>query len=101
MPRDRWISDDKRARKVAPAFYQTVKRTLDIVLAAVGLIAALPLAAVVGLVALLVQGRPIFYVSRRYVSTSRTVKIYKFRSMVLDAQSPRFRLSDRFMRGGY
>jgi lipopolysaccharide/colanic/teichoic acid biosynthesis glycosyltransferase len=80
---------------------QVVKRALDIILATVSLVVIIPLIATVCLMALLLQGRPIFYVSPRYVSRTRAVRIYKFRSMVHDARSPRFRLADRFMRGGY
>jgi lipopolysaccharide/colanic/teichoic acid biosynthesis glycosyltransferase len=80
---------------------QLVKRALDIGVATVSLIVVIPLIAAVCAMALLMQGRPLFYVSPRYVSSSRAVRIYKFRSMVQDARSPRFRLADRFMRGGY
>lgn len=81
--------------------YRTVKRALDLGLTTVSLVVTIPLMATVCLMALLLQGPPLFYVSPRYVSSSRAVRIYKFRSMVHDARSPRFRLADRFMRSGY
>jgi lipopolysaccharide/colanic/teichoic acid biosynthesis glycosyltransferase len=86
---------------MSPAVCQTLKRAFDIALTIVSLPAIIPLLLVAGLVALLVQGRPLFYISSRYVAVDRSIKIYKFRSMVLDAGSPKYGLRERFMRDGY
>jgi lipopolysaccharide/colanic/teichoic acid biosynthesis glycosyltransferase len=80
---------------------QFAKRVIDLFLAGVILLATLPLLLVVSVLILLLEGRPIFYVSRRYVAPGRTIPVIKFRSMVRDAASPKYRLAERFMRDGY
>jgi len=50
---------------------------------------------------LLTEGMPIFYISKRFISLGKSTRIYKFRSMVKDAKSPKYRLNERFMRNGY
>jgi lipopolysaccharide/colanic/teichoic acid biosynthesis glycosyltransferase len=50
---------------------------------------------------MVLEGRPIFYVSRRCVAPDRTIPILKFRTMVRDAKSPKYRLQERFMRDGF
>ena len=50
---------------------------------------------------LLTEGRPIFYISTRYIGLHRSARIIKFRTMVRDANSPGYRLKERFMRNGY
>jgi lipopolysaccharide/colanic/teichoic acid biosynthesis glycosyltransferase len=84
-----------------PAIFQSLKRAFDIGLTLACLPVVGPLLLVVSAIALVVQGRPLFYVSPRYVSVDRKIMIYKFRSMVLDARSPKYRLRERFMRDGY
>src|SRR5688572_21365272 len=86
---------------MSPVVCQTLKRVFDIGFSIACLPFVGPLLLVVGLIALLVQGRPLFYISPRYVAADRTVRIYKFRSMVLDARDPKHQLRERFMRDGY
>lgn len=97
------VATDKgiRNQRLSPAASRALKRTFDLVFTGLSLIVIVPLVALVGLISLLVQGRPVFYVSPRYVSKDRAVTIYKFRSMVLDARSPKYQLRERFMRDGY
>lgn len=80
---------------------QIIKRTGDIVLALVLLLLLVPIFGLVIIAQLLLEGRPVFYVSRRYVTTEQAVAIPKFRTMVRDAKSEKYRLSERFMRDGY
>jgi len=80
---------------------QLGKRFLDVVLATTILVASLPLLLLVSLLILILEGRPIFYVSRRHVTPTRAIPVIKFRSMVRDAASPKYRLAERFMRDGY
>lgn len=82
-------------------FIQLVKRAIDLCLATLIIIVTLPVFLLTGLLILILEGRPIFYVSRRYVSATRTIPVYKFRSMARNANSPRYRLKQRFMRDGF
>ena len=78
-----------------------IKRAIDIFLALVLLVVLAPV--LLGfLVALwILEGRPLFYVSRRFVGRDRSIRVFKFRTMYRDAMSPKYRLEERFMRDGY
>jgi lipopolysaccharide/colanic/teichoic acid biosynthesis glycosyltransferase len=80
---------------------QICKRLIDITLASIILVLTLPVTLTVAILCLILQGRPIFYISRRCVSPDRTIPVFKFRTMVRDATSPKYRLAERFMRDGY
>ncbi len=82
-------------------FSQRLKRGIDIVLAIVILILTLPVLVLVPLLILILEGRPVFYVSRRCVTRDRQIPILKFRTMVRDAKSPKYRLNERFMKDGF
>ena len=87
-------------RRVAkPA--RILKRAIDICLASLILVLGSPLYLAVALLILILEGRPVFYVSQRYVSATRAIPVYKFRTMVRDATSPKYRLAERYMRSGY
>ena len=77
------------------------KRVLDILVSVSLLTLLFPILMVVSALIFIVEGYPIFYVSRRYISLDRCVSILKFRTMVKDATSPKYRLRERFMRDGY
>jgi lipopolysaccharide/colanic/teichoic acid biosynthesis glycosyltransferase len=77
------------------------KRFIDLVLATCLIILCSPLLLATALAILLLEGWPVLYISRRYVSPTKTVPVVKFRTMVRDATSPRYRLEERFMRKGY
>jgi lipopolysaccharide/colanic/teichoic acid biosynthesis glycosyltransferase len=81
--------------------WRFVKRVMDVSLASAGLVVALPVMLIAACLVLILEGRPVFYVSRRHVSPDRQIRIFKFRSMVPDADSPRHRLAERFMRDGF
>ncbi len=80
---------------------QTLKRIIDVAVAFVLLALISPLLMLVGLLIFILEGWPIFYVSRRFVSLDRSIPIFKFRTMVRDAKSPKYNLNERFMRDGY
>jgi len=80
---------------------QLAKRIIDVVLALVILVLTFPALVVAAILLLVLEGRPVFYVSRRMVGVDRTIPIIKFRTMVRDARSPKYRLNERFMRDGY
>ncbi len=81
--------------------YRVIKRVMDIVGSGLLILVLLPIFALVSVLIWLLEGRPIFYCSRRVVSLDKTVSIIKFRTMVADATSPKYRLEERFMRDGY
>lgn len=91
----------RRFSDAGPAACRALKRTFDVLATVFALPVVVPIIGLTSLVVLLVQGRPLFYISPRYVAKDRAVPIYKFRSMVLDAGTPRYRLRERFMRDGY
>jgi len=80
---------------------RAIKRAIDTVLSGFILIVSLPLMGLVALLILVLEGRPVIYVSWRLMSVDRTIPVYKFRTMVRDATSPKYRLKERFMRDGY
>jgi lipopolysaccharide/colanic/teichoic acid biosynthesis glycosyltransferase len=63
-----------------------LKRTFDIVLAALGLLVWFPVAAVIALLVKLTDGGPVFYNQPRVGRDGRVFVAYKFRSMVPDAE---------------
>ena len=78
-----------------------LKRMLDIFLAILLLFALLPIFLVVAAMIRILEGAPIFYMSRRFITPDKSVTIFKFRTMVKDAASPKYQLEERFMRDGY
>jgi lipopolysaccharide/colanic/teichoic acid biosynthesis glycosyltransferase len=78
-----------------------LKRLLDLLVAAPLLLLLAPVFLGATVLLLLFEGRPIFYISTRYIGLNRPVRIIKFRTMVRDACSPKYRLRERFMRDGY
>lgn len=81
--------------------YQILKRVIDIAVAFVLLVLIFPLLVMVGVLIFILEGWPILYISRRFVARDRSIPIFKFRTMVRDAKSPKYRLNERFMREGY
>ena len=80
---------------------QILKRLFDLIVACTLLILLSPVLLLVALLILLLEGWPIFYISRRFIALERSVPIFKFRTMVRDAKSPKYRLNERYMRDGY
>ncbi len=78
-----------------------IKRVTDVLAALVLLSLLSPILILIATIVFVLEGYPIFYVSRRYVSLDQSVPILKFRTMVKDATSPKYRLRERFMRDGY
>jgi len=77
------------------------KRLFDVVIALAGLILVAPFLLIAALLLLLLEGRPIFYRSRRCNRPDSEIVVFKFRSMVKDATDPKYQLEKRFMRSGY
>jgi lipopolysaccharide/colanic/teichoic acid biosynthesis glycosyltransferase len=88
-------------RHMRRARNRLLKRLLDLAIATPLLLLLAPVF-LCGIVLLwLTEGRPIFYISTRYVGLNRPVRVIKFRTMVRDACSAKYRLNERFMRDGY
>jgi lipopolysaccharide/colanic/teichoic acid biosynthesis glycosyltransferase/NDP-sugar pyrophosphorylase family protein len=69
-----------------------VKRSLDLIVSAVGLVAALPLLLVVGLAVKLTTPGPVFFRQRRCGKFGKEFSMVKFRTMVRDAEAMQTRL---------
>jgi len=63
------------------------KRFIDIVVSSVGLVGCLPVFAVVGTLIKVTSPGPIFFGQQRVGLNGRTFTLYKFRSMVMDAEA--------------
>lgn len=77
------------------------KRAVDIFAFIFLIITLSPILFIAGLLILILEGRPIFYISERAISPTKNVRIRKFRTMVKDATSSKYRLNERYMRDGY
>lgn len=78
-----------------------LKRFFDISISILLLFILFPILLIAGLAILISEGYPILYISERVVSPTKTIRIRKFRTMVNDALSDKYKLNDRFMRDGY
>ncbi|MCP4656196.1 MAG: hypothetical protein GY856_12355 [bacterium] len=67
--------------------YQLLKRLLDITVSAAGLVVSAPLGALIALAVKLDSPGPVFYWQRRCGKDGREFKIYKFRTMVENAEA--------------
>lgn len=67
--------------------YLWVRRLLDLVLALIGLLLAIPLFPLIGLAIYLSSGRPIFYEQDRVGQGGYIFRLLKFRSMIPDAEA--------------
>ena len=65
---------------------QLIKRAVDILISAVGIVLASPVMLIAALVILITDGRPIFFTQERATLNNKTFKLIKFRSMVKDAE---------------
>ena len=75
-----------------PRSSRLLKRAFDLVAAAVGLIAVGPVIAAIALAVRLDSRGPVFFRQERIGRDSRPFRIYKFRSMVVDADEQKDRL---------
>lgn len=78
-----------------------IKRLIDLVVSILLLLIFAPLLFLAVIAIFLLEGRPVFYISKRHTSKDREVSIAKFRTMVRDAKSEKYNLHGRFMRDGY
>lgn len=66
--------------------YRVIKRTIDIIGALVGCIVLIPLTICIWIANMIAKDNgPVFYVQKRIGKNGKTFKMYKYRSMVVDA----------------
>lgn len=66
--------------------YRVIKRTIDIIGALVGCIVLIPLTICIWIANMIAKDNgPVFYVQKRIGKDGKTFKMYKYRSMVVDA----------------
>lgn len=65
---------------------RVVKRTLDILLSAAALVIASPFMLVTAIAIKAYDGGPVLYSQKRLTTGGRVFKVYKFRSMIVDAE---------------
>jgi len=70
-----------------PAWYATVKRLADVVLSIVLLIVLSPVLLLAAVAVVLTMGWPVFYSQERVGKDLHRFKVYKFRTMVRDAEA--------------
>jgi lipopolysaccharide/colanic/teichoic acid biosynthesis glycosyltransferase len=78
-----------------------IKRLLDILLSFFIFIFSIPVLILTSFALLILEGRPIFYTSKRLCTPTKSIAIIKFRTMVRDAISEKYRLNERFMQNGF
>ena len=66
--------------------YQTIKRILDVILSSIGLVILLPVFALIGIAIKIESKGPIFFKHTRIGKNGKIIKIYKFRTMVENAE---------------
>ena len=81
--------------------HRILKRIEDLIFSILILLLLFPLLIMLSIVMLLVQGMPLFYISKRMVGLNKEIKIFKFRTMVKDAKNKKYCLEEKYMRDGY
>jgi len=75
-----------------PFLYRILKRLFDVAVSSIALLILFPLMVAVALAIYLTDRGPILYIAPRVGRFGVPIKFYKFRSMVIDAESQRERL---------
>ena len=82
-------------------FYRFIKRFEDIIFSISIIIIFSPILILFSISSLIMQGWPIFYISKRMVGINKVISIIKFRTMVKDAKSDKYGLEKKYMKDGY
>ena len=77
---------ERQALESTGGWYDVYQRMMDILLAVIGLVIGIPLMFIAGIAIRLETPGKIFYSQERIGKRCRTFKIYKLRSMVVDAE---------------
>ncbi|MFA6861299.1 MAG: sugar transferase [Bacilli bacterium] len=68
-------------------FYFCIKRTFDIVFSSLAIIMLAPLLALIAILVKATSKGPVFFLDKRVGKNNKDIKVYKFRSMYVDAES--------------
>lgn len=66
--------------------YPILKRTIDLLVSVIGLLLSIPIIILIGIAIKLESSGPVFYIQDRVGLNGKYFKIYKFRSMYIDAE---------------
>lgn len=66
--------------------YPILKRTIDLLVSVIGLLLSIPIIILIGIAIKLESSGPVFYIQERVGLNGKYFKIYKFRSMYIDAE---------------
>ena len=72
--------------KVSKKVYIKIKRVIDVILASIALILLSPLFAIIAIAIKLDSKGPVFFAHKRIGKNGKIIKLYKFRSMVINAE---------------
>lgn len=72
--------------KISKKVYIKIKRVIDVILASVALILLSPLFAIIAIAIKIDSKGPVFFAHKRIVKNGKIIKLYKFRSMVINAE---------------
>jgi len=81
--------------------YKIFKRIEDIIFSITLIILFLPILISITFISYFFQGWPVFYISKRMISTEKEIKIFKFRTMVKNATDEKYGLGKKYMKNGY
>ncbi len=80
------IEDIKQIKDSSRKVYLVVKRIIDIILSIIGLIVLLPIFAIIAVAIKIDSKGPVFFVHKRIGKNGKEIGIYKFRTMIPDAE---------------
>lgn len=72
--------------KISKKVYIKIKRVIDVILASVALILLSPLFAIIAIAIKIDSNGPVFFAHKRIGKNGKIIKLYKFRSMVINAE---------------
>lgn len=72
--------------KISKKVYIKIKRVIDVILASVALILLSPLFAIIAIAIKIDLKGPVFFAHKRIGKNGKIIKLYKFRSMVINAE---------------
>ena len=72
--------------KISKKVYIKIKRVIDVILASVALILLSPLFAIIAIAIKIDSKGPVFFAHKRIGKNRKIIKLYKFRSMVINAE---------------
>lgn len=72
--------------KISKKVYIKIKRVIDVILASVALILLSPLFAIITIAIKIDSKGPVFFAHKRIGKNGKIIKLYKFRSMVINAE---------------